>query len=270
VALMVRSPSEKPVPASTQRIVSLAPNVTEILFAIGAGESVVGVTRFCNAPDAARDLPKVGGYIDPNLEAILALEPTLVVGVEEAINGGVQARLEELKVPVLVVDTRTMEGLSSAVKLLSKVVSDPEEGRVLNAKIQATFEEVAQRTSSGVRPRVLMVVGHQPLVVAGGGVFMDELIHAAGGVNVAGKTDQEYPVWSIEHVIRAAPDVIVLATMGGEAPLAWEDFDMIPAVRDGRVKEVPDMEMLLRPGPRIGAGLLWLAGVIHPGIFPKE
>jgi iron complex transport system substrate-binding protein len=275
VALMMRtppgtSPVAPPTTGSPLRIVSLAPSVTEILFSLDVGDRVVGVTRFCNQPEAATRLPKVGGYIDPNVEAILALKPTHVVAVEEAKNENVIAQLEGLGVNVLVIDTRTLGGLREGVISLAAVVDATEQGERLNGLIDTAMEEVGARISSKDRPKVLVVLGHQPLVVAGTGIFVDELIEAAGGINVASKSAQEYPIWSIEHVIKAAPDVIVEVVMGGGGSLSWKDWQTIPAVRDGRVVTASDSDLLLRPGPRIGVGLRWLANVIHPGIFPDE
>jgi len=275
VILTIQSPSAPPTPAAPEvdspyRIVSLAPNVTEILFSLELGDRVVGVTRFCNQPEAVGALPKVGGYIDPNVEAILALKPTHVIAVEEAKNETVLRQLESLGVRVEILDTRTLAGLKAGISQLAGTFGVIEHGKSLHASLETTMNEVDRRTSSQPHPKVLVVLGHQPLVVAGKGIFVDELITAAGGRNVAAVSEQEYPVWSIEHVIEAAPDVIVEVTMGGEASLSWKDWQGIPAVRHGRVVSAMDPDLILRSGPRITQGLNWLAGVIHPALFSGE
>lgn len=258
-----------PPPAATgggPRIVSLAPSVTEILFALGAGSRLVGVCGHCNWPAEVERLPRVGGYLSPSVEAVLAVRPGLVIVVPSPGNREAVRAIERAGIPVLVVGDRTLANLRAAVRAIAAAIDQPARGEALVAKIDADLDAVRRRVASLPPQRVLLVVGHRPLIVAGGGTLQDELVRVAGGTNVAADVGQAFPQIATEIVVARAPDVILDAAMGTEeggrdlfAPLT-----SVPAVANGRVLAVaPDA--LFRAGPRVGEAAAALATAIHPG-----
>ncbi len=250
------------------RIVSLAPNLTELLFALGAGPRVVGVTRYCDEPPAARALPKVGGIIDPDFESVLRLAPDLVVVVR---NGGPAAfarRLSATGRAVYWSDVATVADVHRTARELGALIGRPAAAEALVRRLQAELAAVAAQVRGRPRPRVLVLVGHQPLIVVARG-FVAELLDRAGAENAVLPGPVDYPAWSIEQVVRAAPDVLLDLSMGTEAAWAPRAVDAawqsIPAVATGRVYALP-ADLLLRPGPRLGAALRLLAERLHPGL----
>jgi len=249
------------------RIVSLTPTITETLFALGAGERVVGVTRFCNYPSEAATRTKVGGLIDINIEAVVALTPDLVIAEGQQ---AVVSRLRDLGLDVLTVKCATMADLLTAVGEIGARVGLQAEAEALVTVIRRRTGEVIEALKEVTRPRVLLVVGRHPLVVAGRGTFMDELIGLAGGTNVMGDSERQYPIASMETVLLRRPEVIVecSGSMTGEdateeARHAWSRWPSLPAVSTGRVY-VSHSDALLRPGPRVPQALDELVGFFHP------
>ena len=254
-------------PGAPARIVSMAPNLTEICFALGAGDRVVGVTEHCNHPEAAGALPKVGGYNSPSLEAILGLEPDLVLCAEEGPLRAVVERLETLGISVWTVRIATLADLFRALDSIGKRVGAARAAAALRGDLEARRDRVRDRVASKGRVPVVVVFDRAPLVVAGPGTFADDLIRLAGGTNVAADATSAYPQLAMESLLAREPEVIVdLAAMGtnaGGAKEWWARWEGLPAVRNGRVS-VGDPDLLTRPGPRLLDGLEWLAGVLHP------
>lgn len=256
------------------RIVSLAPGLTDLLFRLGVGDAVVGVTRYCESPPEAKTRPKIGGVLDPSFEAILALKPTLVVGIEGPAAGPLLTRLEELGVSGVAVSMYDLEQTYAAMRVIGEAVGRAEEAARLTADLGVALDAVEARLRGAKRPRVMLVYGHKPLVVAGPGSFGHQLIEMAGGNNVAADAPMAYPRYGFEEVVRHAPDVILDAYMGADAPdeataLAfWQPYAVTPAVKHGRVYHAARPE-LLQPGPRLGEGLAWLARTLHPARFPS-
>lgn len=257
----------EPAPATPgRRIVSLAPNVTEMLFRVGAGPEVVGVTRYCERPPEAKALPKIGGFADPNLEAILALRPDLVVAPENPVSGPVVARLSALGISTLVVRADDLGGIDAALQAIGTAVGRGEAGALAAAELRAGLEAAAQPVPAGAGPRVLFVYGHRPLVAAGPGTFADELIRRAGARNAAAEARVAYPKYALEDVLRLAPEVILDASMGEEggqdARAFWGRWPEVPAVASGRVFRA-EHPGLVQPGVRVAEGLSWLVDTLH-------
>jgi len=253
------------------RVVSLAPNLTEIVFAIGAGERLVGVTRFDDYPEQVKKLPRVGGFVDPSVEGIMALEPQLVICVP---NPGGRDRLDvitRLGVPVLVLPSYTLDNIYGAIERLGVVFEKEEGARKLVAKMRARIAGIRTRVAGRPRPRVILVYGHRPLVVAGRGSFADTLLTIAGGQNLLGDSRVRYPSVPIEALIKLAPDVIIDASSGGkdaemstsEVRRGWSRWKVVPAVKNGRVHAL-NSSLFFRPGPRIVDGLARLSRILHP------
>jgi iron complex transport system substrate-binding protein len=262
-------PGRADAPASAaggRRIVSLAPNLTEILFALDLGDQVVGVTDFCNYPEEAAAKPRIGGFVNPNLEAILELDPDLAVATPNIGNRDAVLRLESLGVEFLILETPDLEGLYGAIRSIAAHAGVAERGAALVARMTGEVDRIRSRVSGEPPTPALMVFAHDPLVVAGEGTFFGDMMTIAGGRNVADAARGRFPHFSLEEVVRAGPEVIIETVMGagGEPDVAfWERFETIPAVRDGRIC-TPTPDLVLRPGPRATAGLAELAACLHP------
>jgi iron complex transport system substrate-binding protein len=245
-------------------VVSLAPSMTEALFAIGAGSSVVGVSRYCDYPEAATHLPRVGGFLDPSLEAILALSPDLVVGARSPSNRGVVETIEAHHIAVYFPHDESLQGVRDMLRELGERTDHAAQANALVASMNNHLLAIDSALAARTKPRVLLVFNQNPMSVAGPGTFPDEMLRHAGGINAV-SDGNGYPTLSIERVMALAPDVIVEAWMGaGERTASdWGRYTTIPAVAHGRVIAVED-ERLLRPGPRLVEGVGVLARLLHP------
>jgi iron complex transport system substrate-binding protein len=257
-----------PAHGAASRIVTLAPSTTEIVFGLGGGDRVVGVCAQCDYPDAATRLPRVGGYLAPSVEAVLGQRPDLVMVVPSPGNREAVRTIERAGVPVLVTADRTLDDLWGAIHSVAGALGVPERGVEMEQKVRGELDSVRARVAGLPSRRVLLVVGHRPLIVAGGGTLQDELVRTAGGVNVAADVGAAFPQVPLELVVARAPDVIVDAAMGTEAGgrSLFADLSNVPAVRDGRIVSLsPDA--LFRAGPRVGEAAAALGAVIHPEAF---
>ncbi|GAB4268112.1 ABC transporter substrate-binding protein [Deferrisoma sp.] len=259
------------VPDRPQRIVSLVPSVTEVLYALGVQDRVAGVTRFCTFPAEARSKPKVGGYADASLEAVVALASDLVLASADATPPVLIDRLAGLGIPVYVVYPRSLSGTAAMLRRLGRVVGAARAGERLAADLERATAGVRSRVRDLPRPGVLLCVMVEPLVVAGPGTLAHDLIETAGGRNVVPAGPSRYPTWGPESLLAADPDVVVVSPHPGQ-PAPGRLFDRWPelkAVAAGRVVEIP-ADWIHRPGLRLARGLRALARAIHPGAFPEE
>jgi ABC-type Fe3+-hydroxamate transport system, periplasmic component len=254
-----------------QRVVSLAPSITEMLFALNVGDRVVGVTRFDDFPAEVKKLPIVGGYIDPSVEAIVALHPDLVVCVP---NPGGRDRMEVLSrlgIPVLVMPERHLQDIFGNIRFLGKLLNKTSMAETLITAIKQRLQQVEVAVKGLEAPRALLVYGHKPLIAAGQGSFGDEMLHLAGGKNIVGNAVMLYPNLPMEEVIRLAPEVVIDASMSGsgaeisapESTEFWNTWRVLPAVKNHHVY-IFDSALWFRPGPRIAEGIEHLARLLHP------
>ncbi len=265
-------PEEKK-PAPVARVVSLSPSITETLFALGAGDRVVGVTRFCDYPPEAKEKPKVGGIIDPSLEAIVARKPDLVVAQKSQRLG---ARLRELGIATLEIENADIRQLIYSYHSVGAAIGAADQARKLARELESKLALIQKATAKTRSVKVLMVVGKQPLYVAGGRTFINELLSIAGGKNIFSDSHAPYPQVSLEEVIARSPEVIIeMTTMAGgkkdEKPsgkLGWERWSVLPAVASGRVYRVKE-DSFLRPGPRLPEALVKLTCLLHPELTEK-
>lgn len=258
-----------PAPA---RLVSLVPAITETLFALGLGERVVGVSTYCDFPPEARTLPKVGTFSEPVAEAIVALHPDLVLTSPSPGNESAVRAIERAGVRVAVVQSEG--GLAesrSAMLAVAEAVGAKPEGERLLASIDARIEAVRSAALSLDKPRVAVVVGREPLVLAGPASYLGELVVLAGGVNVADAVGGRWPRVGLEYLVQSSPQVLVdLSVSMGEKDsesalfLAWSSIAKVPAIASGRVVG-DERSVMLRPGPRLGEAALALATALHPG-----
>ena len=255
-----------------QRIVSLAPSVTETLFALGFGNRLVGVTTYCDYPAEALKLPKIGGFTSPSLEVIVVKRPDLVIGVSSATDPVKVREMERLGLEVALVSLASVSDILSSIKHIARLLGNPETGEKLVDKITRQLNAVTKRVGAAPRRSTLLAVGLRPLVAVGGKNFIDELITLAGGENIAGNAAQPWLNLPDEYVVAKAPQVIIEAGMGSnrnESARHWADLKSIPAVKERRVYSYPS-DKILRPGPRIGEGLEEIARLVHPECFAQS
>jgi iron complex transport system substrate-binding protein len=251
------------------RIVSLSPSTTEALATIGAGKLLVGRSRYCNYPAEVVALPEVGGYVDPNYEAILALAPDLVTGARGPAGPGLSTRLEARGIATYFPETESLDGIDAMLRGLGVRTGHRSEAEAVIASLHDQREAVVRAVATEPRVRVLLLFGITPIVAAGPGSFPDELVRLAGASNVVAEGGA-YPTLGFEHVLALDPDVVVDAAWGENADGArlsatsagWKE---LRAVKGGHVIPLRD-EAVLRPGPRIGEGLTLLAHALHPGV----
>jgi iron complex transport system substrate-binding protein len=255
----------------TQRIVSLAPSVTETLFALGFGAQIVGVTTHCDYPVEAQKLPKIGGFMSPSIEAIVAKRPDFVIGVSSATDPMKARELERLGLKVTLISLASLSDILTSMKDIARLLGHLEAGEKIAHKITRQIDETKKRVAPAPRRSTLLAVGLRPLVAVGGKNYIDELITLAGGVNIAGNAAQPWLNLPDEYVVAKAPQVIIEAGMGserGSSTKNWRDLKSIPAVRDGRVYSYQS-DKILRPGPRVGEGLQEIARLVHPECFAE-
>lgn len=255
--------------AAARRFVSLVPSTTETLFALGLGDRVVGVSTYCDYPAEATRLPRVGAMLNPSLEAIVALRPDALVGVEGPVNLAVLERLRARGVRTVFPRTESVPEVLDALAVFARLAGEPGRAGPLRVRIEAQLARVEAVVRGRARPRVLMVFSVRPLVVAGRGSWTDAVLTRAGGVNVA-TGDARYPTVSVEQVLAWAPEVVLdLSTMSTEAPpdgslvAALTAHGTVPAVTAGRVHVLTDPRYV-RPGPRVGEAAEGIARVLHP------
>ena len=257
-------PTEKP----PERIVSLTPAITETLFALGLGDRVVGVTRFCDYPPEAKKKRQVGGYSDPDVEAVVALSPDLVLISPNVGNRDGALALRRAGIRVEVVAGERMEETYAALERIGRLCGVPEKGRALAARVRGEVEAAAAAVRALPRTRALLCLQTDPVIAAGRDTLPADLLERAGGRNVVDAP--RYPQLGMEAVIAAAPEVILQTRMDLPAgdptsgPAAfWSRWSAIPAVAQGRVL-VFDGTPALRPGPRVGEAVQQLAAYLHP------
>jgi iron complex transport system substrate-binding protein len=264
------------VPSAPRRIVSLAPNLTEILFALGLGDNVAGVTLFCDWPPEALAKPKVGGFVNPSLEAILALGPDLVLATADGNRPDDVRALERLGIAVYTVDTRSLGEVLATIETVGSLAGSPKRARALAADLARRRDAVRAAIAALPAVTVFVALDGTPLISAADGTFVGELIALAGGRNIVGDSPIKYPVVNMEHLLAEDPAVILDATGSGsrdpgEAAVRWRarpGAASLRAVRDGRILAVGEGSFF-RPGPRIVDSLETLARFLHPEVAPR-
>lgn len=263
-------------PKSPERIVSLSPSVTEILYALDLGDRVAGVTRYCQYPPEALRKPKVGGLLDPNLEAILALQADLVILVPDQKE--FEAPLTRLNLPCLEVSQYSLREILDSIVKIGEVCGAQPAARRLAASIQSKTDAIRKRLSGLPPTRALISVGRDygsgslgQVYISGPGTFYDELLKLAGGVNAYREAAVKYPVVSAEGILRMNPEAIIEIAPGvvpggseSEAIVRdWQEIPQVSAVKEGRLYVFGEDFMTI-PGPRVGLILERLAEALHP------
>jgi cobalamin transport system substrate-binding protein len=250
-------------PEKVKRVVTLAPSLTETVMALGAVSTLVGVSSFDEAKEVA-GLPRVGGFVNPSIERVVALEPDLVLVQPGPGNQRSVETMAEMGVPVLLLPLHTVADTREALRAVGKVLGTEKEAEALVQRIDSTRARIREAAKGRKVPRVLFVYGFEPLVVAGPGSFADELLRDAGAINVAADASSAYAVLSLERAVVARPEVVVDAA---DVDVGKDKVAALPMLSRARWVELPSMA-LLQPGPSMGRGLEELFELLYPPTKP--
>ncbi len=264
-------------PTQVNRIVSMAPSLTEILFALGLNDEIVGVTSFSDYPPAALGKPKVGSFWQPNIEAVVAARPDLIVTLQIEQQRSLSERLNRIGYNCLVVDMEKVNDLFMAVETIGKATNRQPQANELVNNLKSKLERLSNIVGREENVRVLWVVQREPLRVAGRDTFVNEMIELAGGENAIGQTVHKYPPIGSEQVIACRPDVIIEPTMTHSdlerqkenAVEYWSRFKNVPAVANGRVYVI-ESGAVSRLGSRLYEGTEIIARCLRPDLFENQ
>ena len=246
---------------ATPRYMSLAPSTTEILFALGLDKEIVGVSSYCDYPPEAVKKEKVGSFSQPNIEKILSLKPDYIfcTGIEQA---NIVVQLRKLNLNVFVAEPQNLDQLFASIKEMGLITNRVKEAENIIMKMKQDIKEVSLKVAlipQEKRPRVFFEVWHDPLMTAGKGSLIDEMLTTAGGINIASDINRPYSIFSAEEVIKRDPDCIIISYMDKNNPVdsvgrrfGWE---RIKAVKNKRIYNDIDQGFLLHPGPRTTQGI---------------
>jgi iron complex transport system substrate-binding protein len=262
------------VPDDPQRIVSLAPSITEIVFKLNQAPRLKGVTQYSNFPADASALPKVGSYVRLDLEKIIALDPDLCIAIKDGNPRKLVERLQSMKIPVYVVDPHNLDTVIQTIVEIGHLLNASEKADMLANMMRNRLQRIRQLVAeTEKRPRVFIQIGISPIISAGSKTFIHDLILKAGGINVAAGSTA-YPHYSREQVLALYPDIIIITSMARQAGFEkvkadWSRWPDLPAARDQRIYIV-DSDLFDRPSPRLLDGLELLAELIHPDLFEQN
>jgi iron complex transport system substrate-binding protein len=262
------------IPHSAKRIISLAPSITEILFALGLNEEIAAVTDFCDYPEAALNKPKIGGFINPSIEKIVSLKPDLIIAIRDGNRWETIHRLNELGFPVYVVDPRNFDGVMRTIRNIGEIVEKPDASVRIIQNMVTRKENILNLTQSLSKPRVFFQVGDVPIITVGRGTLANDLIRLAGGENISEDEPVNYPLYSIETVMLKAPEVIIISSMESKRDCMslikkWQDWKNIPAIKRKSIYVI-DSNLVDRPTPRIIEGLEAMVKMIHTESFREK
>lgn len=266
IALLAASASASMAQARPMRIVTLAPSMTEAVFAMGAGDRVVGVTDFCDWPEEARTRPRIGGMSNPSIEAVIGLAPDLVVMTMDGNPREFEARLREFGIKTFVSSAKRIADLPDAYRAIGREIGAPEGAEALARELEAALSAEAPMADG---PRALFVVWPEPLMAAGPGTAIHDVMTLIGLRNIAADSPIPYPKFSLEEALMRMPEVIFLGSgsgmenMGKIAENLLSRLASTPAVRNGRVYYLSDS--LYRLGPRIVPGMREMRRAVEAG-----
>jgi iron complex transport system substrate-binding protein len=255
-------------PERMDRIVSLAPCITEIIFSLNEGERLVGVTEHCNYPTAAADLPKVGSFIRPDIERIIGLKPDLCFSIREGNPIFLVDKLESLGIPVYIIDPRNIQEILETIQRIGDVMGASTDAADLIEKLRLRIGHIQKLVDTvSTRPRVFFQVDSSLIVTAGTNTFTHELITLAGGINL-GAGPVRYPRYKWEQIMAINPDIVVITSMArGNASEVmkkqWQHWRQLTAVKQNHIYVV-EPDLFTRPTPRLVDGLELLVKLIHP------
>lgn len=257
-----------------ERIISLSPSNTEIIYALGLEDRLVGVTEYCDYPEDAKTKEKIGGYDEPNLEKIFSLEPDLVIATtahQKAVE-----QIEKLDIPCIVLAPKNIDEMLDSIVIIGKASGAKSDAEKLVYDLKNRIKNIEKYTADtpeAKRPKVYYELWHSPIMTVGPGTFIDDIIHRAGGKNIASDADKPYPQYSQEQVLAKNPEIIIYSYHGSskqskEDILERPGWETISAIKNDKVFYINE-DILIRPTPRLIDGLEEVAKIIHPEITKK-
>ncbi|MCP4687598.1 MAG: cobalamin-binding protein [Desulfobacterales bacterium] len=261
-------------PADPKRIVSFAPSITEIVFALGAGDRLKAATMYSDYPPEAKKLPRVGSYVRLDLEKIMALKPDLCLATRDGNPKEVIHRLDAFNIPVYVVNPRNLASAMTTILDLGRILNAEEKANAIVDDMKRRIRRIDSLVAGTThKTRVFFQIGITPIVSAGDSTFIHELIERAGGKNLASGRNP-YPRFSREQVLALAPEVIVITPMARSAAFdrvkeEWLQWSDLPAAKNRRIHLV-DSDLFDRPSPRLVDALETLAPLFHPGLSGEK
>jgi iron complex transport system substrate-binding protein len=259
------------VPDDPQRVISLAPSITEIVFDLGQEKKLKGVTQFSDYPAAAKSLPRVGSYVRLDLEKIVALKPDLCLAVKDGNPRHIVEKIMVMGIPVYVLNPRNLDQTMDSITRIGSLLKADQRAHQLVKELTGRITHVRSRVSTATRqPRVFFQIDLNPMVSAGNNTLIHELIEMAGGINTTAGEDP-YPRYSWEDILRLQPDIVVISAMAGglndrQLKEIWQEWDQLAAVKNDQVFVV-EAGLFDRATPRLVDGLEILAQIIHPDLF---
>lgn len=252
------------------RIVSLAPSLTEILYYLGLGDKVVGVTNFSYYPPEALKKPKVGSYVKLNIEKIIILGPDLVIGTKDGNNPGIVDLLEQARIPTYIVNPRNVADIIDTLQIIGRLCGIEEKAALLATDLKTRLGQIKKGVESKEKPLVFLQINLHPIMTVNKNTFHQDIISLAGGINMSAESSITYPRISIEEVIKQKPEIMIISSMdrGGmfeDARQEWLTWKSIPAAKNQRVHLI-DSDLIDRPSPRIVDGIEAMARLLHPDV----
>jgi iron complex transport system substrate-binding protein len=238
-----------------KRIISLSPSTTEILFAAGLGNNIIGVTTFCDHPEQAKLKPKIGGMSNPSLEAVVSLKPDIVIMTTDGNPQAFEERLLSIGIKTYVFRARTISELPDGIRKMGRALDEDGKFNTLASDLETAIERIKSEKRRR-REKILFIIWPEPLVVAGPGTEVDDAINLIGAVNIAGNAKTEYPKYSMEEILRQSPDIIFIGEGKGMESVSsglLKRLSNLKAVKNGKVFFVSDH--LYRLGPRVIQGI---------------
>ncbi|HEV7844274.1 MAG TPA: cobalamin-binding protein [Pyrinomonadaceae bacterium] len=258
------------IPLRPERIITLAPNLTEIIYAVGAGPRLVGNTTFCDYPAEARQVVKVGDTLHPSIERIIALRPQLILVSTASQLEAFTQQLDEQNIAVYVTDPHDLDGVFHSIEVIGELVDEREKAASLVSSLRARAASVEEKVGKENPVSVFYQLSGEPLYTAGRDSFITDLVRRAGGVSVTADVPGAWPRYSDEAALAARPDVVIMATgdsMGAQANAeVAQPLRRSPAALNNRVYKI-NGDFLSRPGPRLVDGLEQMARALHPAVF---
>ncbi len=256
-----------------ERIVSLSPSNTEIVFALGAGSRLVGITSFCDYPDETSDIEKIGDFEGPNIELLKKVQPDVILaGVY--VQDDIAIAIEGLGIPVIMTEASGFDGIPDSIALIGKIVGEEEEAKRIILDMQNIIDGVKDRTKDSEKPEIFYIAWIDPLITTGSDTFVDDVITISGGLNIA----EEIIGWthySTEELINRNPDMLIVAWHANNEGISKEEIMADPILRNldcvkkGNIYIMKDDNLISRPGPRIVEGVQEMAKAIED-IFSKK
>lgn len=267
--LVVDQTGEKiDLPSEPKRVLALAPSLAEMVFSLQAEDKLVGATSYSNFPEAAKKLPRVGSYVQLDLEKIITLKPDLCIAIKDGNPLRTIDAIKTLGIPVFAIDPRSIEQITEAFLLVGDILGASTRAGELVSDMNRRLALVKQRVAaSETRPRVFFQIADTPIISAGKDSYIDKLIILAGGSNLAGNMT-EYPRFSWENIMQLQPEIVIISSMvGGKSPdllkNSWLRWPEIPAVKDNQI-HVVNADLFNRPTVRLINGLEILVEILHP------